>query len=292
MSNRSVAAAWGVALVVGGTAACVTTDRLECGEGDGIQLLWRHWAANVDTLAWVQYEAGAPILAVSESCEYTVYWPEYPGYPPTVRRGRLSTQEAAELGRDVGYARWEGERRRAYDGALFDGSTAEFSTPRTVFLCFGGCREGNVPKWMEDADKEATRWVRALFARSVPENHFVRVSIEEFPEPRPSARRLSAWPLEGNIENYVRRTAGPDPAGYPLVDDTEDARTLRDLTIQYASGEFGEGAWRGYGYVPFGDGQIDGEIDRPRYGMVIRDALPFEDDRGQVASPYIDPTQD
>jgi hypothetical protein len=243
-----------------------------------VNFLWRVGAADgrVDPMQQLLFEPGLPLLAITEDCRFITYVLSSDGYPPVAREGVLSADRAEQLSRDLDLARVFGEGG-TFRGDTFDGPTVEFFSEGVEARCLSGCGGSAV---LDAATRAAASWAQLLRDEGLPIEAGLRVTVVRDP-PVPPGVAAVAWPLDVSIASLAVPYADIAPYTSPVFSDSELTAPLRTLWKSFDAGE--HGLWA-YQFLPFDEaGEVDDVAD---YGVVVRDVLPMEDERGHVNFPW------
>ena len=245
---------------------------LTCGTGNKLVLGYQATTdvgERVDTLT---VENGYRYLFVDESCNYWVL----PGRQSVElgRHGTLTSEQLARLNRDLMTRGWIAMRDAKpvpFAGAD-DGQPQYLWRDETVVKCSSGC-----PEVVSSAISVTESLVSELFdsGELLSEEAPLRWRIYQ-DSYTVAIAPVGNWEGMSSLEELAEVAALPMPVGNaPLVEGKDAGLVRRDfaeLLVNYAG-------------QPFSLFYMENEL---RYLVQVRDALPFEDERGLVRPPGID----
>lgn len=235
-------------------------------------------------------EIGDYYLYIGGDCKYWVLRPEHNPLVDDTHAGELSPEEEIEFARDFHYAKWS-QLKGAYSYALGETPVRHYSDGVNTIVCQPDCSEGQVesrPPEVEGFEASTLAWLSRLKNASSPSTGPMRVAVyfdlydlgEECTVP---------WPFAWNPGEFamdVGEDGVPDAGNGVLMDDTDTVSTLREIRRHYREEVpmYSEGLCE-YNWL-LGDGTLHFSRGDERFMLVVRDAVPFEDERSTIPLPW------
>lgn len=227
----------------------------------------------------VQVENGRQFLFVDGGCRY---WVQTHLSSTAVHTGVLDANQEEALTRGLRYRSWEwlkgnwqGEQSYKDWGAIY------FWDASHTVACHDGCQMPTTPVGFRDvlAYWDEKNVVDTLWKAGTPvQGGGVRFLMVAATTSTPTPLD---WPLEQPAEDFlvpVDEVFSLRPGDSRLVDKPDEVQKLRDLRAAYQARP---------DLVNYTAGKlpIRGVGKPPVYGLLMRDTLPFEDERGLVRPP-------
>lgn len=217
----------------------------------------------------VLFDHGGSFLFVDDQCRY---WANNPSQVwDETRSGRLEVEDATRLGRDLHFQAWHDLGATWTDprGGVFDAPVLIFDDGTDAVVCVDFCDVPDVPAEVKAMRDELPIVIQELWDRGRAIVSSVR-AVAVPAEPGPGVPFVE-WPLARPIADFLRTDAVGFGEG-TLEDDVASAQALEDLKTSFLRGDHGAFVWDA---LPVTSGGA-------YYLLYVRDALPFEDERGLV----------
>lgn len=218
----------------------------------------------------VMFDNGGLYLFVDGRCNYWVSnpserWAE-------TRTGVLDAASALELGERLHFNAWDdlGGVWSDPTGGVFDAPVLVFDDSKNAVVCVELCGAPDVPAAVKAMRDDYAIVEQELWDRGEPVVSGVR-AIAVASEPGPGIPFVD-WPLSRPISDFVRTVPSIEFGEGTLEDDPVSARALKELRASFVRGDHGAFVWD----------MLPVSFDGAYYRLYLRDALPFEDERGLV----------
>lgn len=214
-------------------------------------------------------ELGGGAIFIDGECNF---WVQSENYGTTeYLHGSLTPEQAAEMGEDFHYSRWEHLAGQYFDDEVFDAGTLIAHNGVDVISCYG-CSGSNAPSQVLDILSNQEKWRNKMTTQGLPIDGPIRIIPVPFFEDIGGLPEKS-WPLVEDPDVIWESLSGGEAVwnsdygdGY-VVENAEELKSLREARtfwIEYQdSMEIGSSA-----FTKTADGR--------KHWIFMRDVLPFE----------------